>query len=218
MKKLIKYSELIEYALTYISSVCENIDVMKPSIPDDVKNGYTRVLANNGKHSITMVVSDGTVAQVASSTVRSELTSFLSTQGVYSKAGTLINAKGVLNFFNYLASFISGHVFTVVNNVSGNKCCVYKAGAVSVSGVARLSEEIDSDPERHNVIFTATHNENNLASLTEALKNVTSVKSINTLINYACSSSSSSSSSSCSCSSSSSCCSSSSSYIVYMMI
>ena len=65
---------------------------MKPSIPDDVKNGYTRVLANNGKHSITMVVSDGTVAQVASSTVRSELTSFLSTQGVYSKAGTLINA------------------------------------------------------------------------------------------------------------------------------
>ena len=72
--------------------MCENIDGMKPSIPDDVKNGYTRVLANNGKHSITMVVSDGTVAQVASSTVRSELTSFLSTQGVYSKAGTLINA------------------------------------------------------------------------------------------------------------------------------
>lgn len=216
-----RYSDLMDYAVNYIKTTCNNIDSLK-NIPGDVRNGYSSVIATSTKQRATETVTDSTAFTVVSSTtVRNELTKYLQTYGVYSKAGTVMSAKGILNFFNYVASFLSGHLMLLTNNLTSGKVCLYKTGSVTIPSVSKMSEDVYAYTDKTNfgkVKFTTSNNTENVTSIMNAINHTTNVKSTNVLLNFASSSSSSSSSSCSSSSCSSSCCSSSSSYIVYMMI
>ena len=179
MRTLVNYNELVEYALQQICALCDNVDSLKPTIPADMYNGYSRVVQQSSKQTVTMKVNDSTVKVVKSSTVRSELITYLSNNGVYSKTGAKVNAKGILNFFNFVSSFISGHVFLVTNNITGSSCRVYVTGSGAIPPVSRVAETEYTDGRPNEVLFTSDMNSSNLTSLTNAISNTLGAKSLN---------------------------------------
>lgn len=154
---------------------------------------------------------------VEKKTVEKDLSDFLTSAGVYSKANAIMTTKSILNIFSYIAQFISSKVTVYKNQDDDQTYTYYNPNRVSFSyNVKQLVDDGTGG-------LSTTDEYDSIDNMFKAFSNLDNINPNILIVKYSCSSSSSSCScscSSCSCSScsSSSCSSSSSSYIVYMLI
>lgn len=241
------YSMLIDYAVELIATKCQNIDYTNNSdIPnyyivptkdapglssqfstietiayDFKKEGY----AKYDKYTDDQLIfksyitpkNPPSLVTVEKKTVEKDLSDFLTSAGVLSKANAIMTTKSILNIFSYIAQFISSKV-TVYKDTNGDSTYTYyNPNRVSFSyDVKQLVDDGTGE-------LSAADEYDSIDNMFKAFSNLNGINPNILIVKYSCSSSSSScscscsSSSSCSCSSSS-CSSSSSSYIVYMLI
>lgn len=219
---VITYSDLIDKTLELIKSKCSNIDAFGSSVPAALKNGTSWTLSSasvshrvssSGKqttatHTLTAkaTVSDTTLAVVSSATVLSQLTSFLTSRGIYQTPDEHVTFKGIINFYNNISSFMSAKLMFVTNSFGAGTFVFYNnTGSTYPSCTSYDNLEQYTLPQIQTNVQEVLNSVNNVQNLHYATTSLT--------YNSSCSCSSSSSSSS-----SSSCSSSSSTYIVYMDI
>ena len=214
------YADLYAGVLNYIKSSVHNVDAYSSSVPASFKTGYSAVEATSSNLSYTVtdpyqgtVVSKdepvkvtativNTVANetVPASTVASQLQSFLTARGISYTSTSPITARGVVNFFNNIASFLTARITIVSGRIAGATHLPFynKDPNITYPGsVPTLSSEQKIAASDVNTM---------LSQLTSTLNNVSKSTVIKYSLSYtstcscssSCSSSSSSSSSSCS--------------------
>ena len=239
------YSTLIDYAVELIATKCQNIDYTNNSdipnyyiVPTKDAPGLSsqfstietiaydfKDYAKFDKYTDDKLIfksyitpkNPPSLVTVEKKTVEKELSDFLTSAGVLSKADAIMTTKSILNIFSYIAQFISSKV-TVYKDTNGDLTYTYyNPNRVSFSyDVKQLVDDGTGG-------LSATDEYDSIDNMFKAFSNLDGINPNILIVKYSCSSSSSSCScscSSCSCSSSSCSCSSSSSssYIVYMLI
>lgn len=234
----ITYSDLILDVYNKIISNCKNIDKFASDVPVYMKNSTSKedvydftiksaVLSNNTLSAMGKV-KDLAMVVVPSSTVRQQLEEFLKNRGIFSKGtifstnengetvvttpGETITFKGMMNFYNNIASFLSKRLIVVGNSFNTKTCLFYNHLSTSEIGayptVSALNQGVGGN---ENLDFTPDQIETSMSQMLNAINSTSKIWYPKTDIKYTCSSSSSSSSSS-------SCSSSSSMFIAYMEI
>ena len=225
------YNDLVENVISKIKTICQNVDSLSSSIPNQMKNGvatnvarYSFNTANHGiQHlTVTSTVNDSIMTAVPLSTIRSDLNNFLNNHNLSLNIAKqrYVSNVFILNFFNSVASFIATHVKQVIYR--------YETSTGNYTTRAVVLYAHYNNPTYVNIASLNNANLNlsmvNISDVTTALCNCfkyyNRAASLQSTITYACSSSSSScsSSSSSSCSSSSSSSSSSSFFIGFMKL
>jgi hypothetical protein len=233
----ITYSDLILDVYNKIISNCKNIDHFDSDVPVYMRNSTTgddvydftiksAVLSKNTLSAMGKV-KDSAMVVVPSSKVRQQLEEFLKNRGIASKGplfstnengevvttpGETITFKGMMNFYNNIASFLSKRLIVVGNSFNTTTCLFYNHLSTDEIGayptVSALNQGIG---ENENLDFTSDQIETSMSQMLNAINSTSKIWYPKTDIKYTCSSSSSSSSSS-------SCSSSSSMFIAYMEI
>ena len=202
----ITFSDLIDFALNKVMSICTNID---KSVSDYFINGNVDVFYNNGKVNITNTL-NYTISTVSSATVKQELIDFMSARGCYSVSNEIVSAKTLLNFSGNFSSFVAIHVRNGIRR--GQLVIFYVSSSDTTSFPVSIGHGIKGQTDLDKNQLTLC-----LADLITSIKSGPKIQNLTSSFAFNCSSSSSSSSSSCSTSSSSSsCC--TSIFIAYMKI
>ena len=200
----ILYQDLINSVLNLIKSSCCNIDSINASVPQSLRNGGKFTLKSQacgtGTLTATATVNDAKLVSVSSSTVSSQLDSFLSSRGIKSKPNEVMTFKGMMNFYNNISSFLATKLILVSNSFGSGSFVFYDYTNSNFTSVSTVSKTEEFQPEQMKT------------TLNEMMKSINLTSKSwypTTTLSYTCSSSSSSSSSS-------SCSSSSSMFIAYM--
>lgn len=197
----IVYQDLVNMVLNTVYSKCQNIDSIASSVPNELRNGYSRRISSSSA-SATFTTNDSFLSVVPRSTVQSQFNSFMSSRGVSMKPTAVISARGVVNFFAHAAAFVSARCVQVGANDTTAIAVFYNAGSVTYQNVSYNPSTV---PE------TDAQISSNLNEMVAALNATQQFHTIVYNIQVNC----------CSCSSSSSSCSSSSSssmFIGYMKL
>ena len=101
------YQDLISYVTALTASLCSNVNGFNSDVPNYIKNGITYNLATRGQVVAKATVSDSVCSVVSSSTIQSQLNSFLAARGMQTANDTVISFKHIMNFFNNIASFLA---------------------------------------------------------------------------------------------------------------
>ena len=216
---IITYQDLINKTLEMIKSKCSNIDSFASGVPSQLKNGTSWTISSatvshyvkdrrNENHTLstTATVSDSLLVTVPSTTVKSQLESFLTSRGILTKNNEIVSFKGIMNYYNNISSFLSAKLMFVANSFGSGTFVFYNSSNTSFPTVTSRTTGLD---------YPLSEVKTSLNEIMNSINNVQNVHYANTVLSYNSSCSCSSSSSS---SSSSSCSSSSSSFIVYMDI
>lgn len=184
------YSSIINQFLDWIKSTCQNIDTYADTVPDSAKEGYTfkeQATEGTGGANIT-IDSSSVIPVITTDSIKTELSSFLSSVGMLYKDDYPITLKGALKLWNCLASFASTKVVVASGLYCPTPIIMYKSSNESfVVGFEEDNLTKITDAE----IYTDTD------KMFEVLKNNAKVhKFIYNISAFSCSSSSSSCSSS----------------------
>ena len=216
----IQYLDLIKQVKTYIKENCVNIGsykngmsaCFKPPFTKDIKATMTGKATQTAGYKYSYTTARSTelgLGIVTETQIEEDINNFLASRGIASKAETPVTTKGILNFYNNIASFMSAKLILVTSELApGEQHIFYKTTGVTYPAVSNLTNEND--------IVTPTEITESLNALTSTI-NITS-KSVPVKYDISCYSSSSSSSSPSSSSSSSSSSSCSSVFIAYFNI
>ena len=213
----VSMTEIMEWLKENVQDYCNNTN-NKLNIPRDARYGNTINMYNDPSYRVSVYINDTfTQTSVPSSTVLSQMDSFLSSRGLTNRVGSVATTKSVLNLFNNVASFLSAKTQLLHGVVDGKALCYNKNSTpepttvnVTAKGKPASIEEQLADE------VTKAQAKQIIDDFVRAITTNNHARLIGTnRPSWVCSCSSSS----CSCSSSSSSCSSSSSsYIVYMVI
>lgn len=196
------YRQLYDSTLSKIKSMCYNID--SNNLPSQLKSGYSAVIAQRGDARVWFNIQNP-VSTVSSSTVQSDLQSFLTSRGVWTKLDQIVTPRGLLNFFSNVAVFCRSRISVVSSQLVSTGYPVYLSTASQPSVTSlTMDEEIVNNIEINDML-------NLLNNLLQTNCGTLTVR-YNTVTTCSCSSTSSC------CSSSSSCCSSSSFFIAFMLV
>lgn len=204
----IVYKDLIDDVYNKILSTCCNIGSFKNGIPSSMKNGSTYIISSNtvgsSTYKVSATVNDDVMVVVQKETVKTQLDQFLADRGIKSKENEVITFKGMMNFYNNIASFFAAKLILVETSFGNDGAFLfYNAKETNYTSVSAIPMT--------DVDFTPTQIETSMSEMLKAINSTTKTWYPKTNITYTCSSSSSSSSSS-------SCSSSSSMFIAYMEI
>lgn len=201
----IEYADLISQVTSKITSICQNVDSFR-NVPAQMKHGAENYRGTGGNNQLfTVTVDDNFMKEsnvVPSSTVSSQLTSFLNSRGINTsyKNDKVITARDLLNFYQNIAIFIDTKIVQVKSTFTNTGVIFYDKDATPPSAA-----NIGTDTP-NNKISTANIN-TLLDGLQTSLSNISRMHIVNQKWTVNCS---------CSSSSSSSCSSSSSLFIAYM--
>ena len=189
------YGELINYTVDTIKNQCCNIDRYTP--PSVLYPNAESLVKYHSRLQVYLVC-DLPQNIVSRQTVYNLLISFLQARGIYAREGTIITTKGMLNYFNNIASFINAHIrlYTAGNNTS--------ASFFIPSGVGYNPVSLDYTQEN----ITLPEAQQNVTDLMRSISNINNTFLVNMHLRFV----------SCCCSSSSCSSSSSSAFIAYMKI
>lgn len=236
-KETVTYQDLIDDVIDKIKNLCINVD-KAPSLPNEIKPGYEWIMSQFTRQSNNdcwakatiegnSLLSDTLNKQVASSTVRSQFNSFLSSVGITNKNDEVITFKGLMNFYVNAASFIAARIIMVGNSMYAPNVAegasftasdsmkakwsvaLYNSGSVSYSDNSAWKK--DNNFKYGVETYTSTDVKNDISNIIKSIAKPSGVEYAKATITFGCCSSSSSSSC-CSCSSSSSL------FIAYMEI
>ena len=128
---IITYGDLVSNVLNAIYSKCQNIDSFASSVPDYLKNGYSKTVTGptvaGAVTNATMTVNDSVLSVVSRATVQSDFNSFLASRGISNKSETVMSLRGILNFMANAAAFIKARVVNVaVSDEANSAVCVFR--------------------------------------------------------------------------------------------
>lgn len=217
----ITYGTLMTNTLNTILSLVQNADTTttdhySSSVPEEFKPGYrsetvfkrpgysgqNQSLLKNMTYYMDRV-SDSHLDTTTPSTITSEFNAFMAARGVTANSTKVVNTRGLLNFYNNVASFISKKLILVTSQLNSAEVIFYDPVTYTDSEYPAVTPYTDDVKDT----LCSTEIDEVLTSLRDTINNVSRVEIVRYATSYvssSCSSSSSSSSSSCSCSSSSS--------------
>lgn len=196
------YRTLYNSTVSKIKSMCLNVDSNR--LPSELTSGFSRVIAQKGDAKVTFTIQNP-IYVVSSSTVQSDLQSFLSSRGVWTKLDQKVTPRGLLNFFSNVAVFCRSKIAVASSQLVSTGYPVYYSttGQQSITNVT-LNEEVVNNIEVNQMLNVLNNLlQTNCGTLTVRYNTVTTCSCCST--------------SSC-CSSSSSCCSSSSFFVAFMLL
>ncbi len=203
----ITYQDLIDDVYKRILSMCQNIDSFK-NVPASLKQSSQYTIASTVIKKNTLTVqgtnTDSKSVVVSRSVVKKDLDNFLASRGLASKSNEVITFKGMMNFYNNIASFFATRIIFMATSFESGTCIFYNNQRDGVTYPSVTSALKDKD-------FTPDQIKTSLDEMLKAINSKSKTWYPATTLSYTCSSSSSSSSSS-------SCSSSSSMFIAYMEV
>lgn len=223
---IITYKNLTDSFLAWLKTSCKNIGSSYASdVPDYLKANYTTKVSQivkaynkdgaetNAEAGINISIDNASVIPLVNvSQVESDFNAFMSSRGINIKSDLKITTRGVINFWNNVASFCSSNILFV----SGSSSDTQKKTAVK-----RMYKSVNNFPTVPGTVegelISSADVETLLSNLEETINRTSKTHQlVYNMVAFSSSSSSSSSCSCCSCSSSSS--SSSSMFIGYMKL
>ena len=217
----VTYGTLMTSTLNTILSLVQNADSTtadhySSNVPAEFKPGYRNTVSfkrpgYSGQNQNLLKymyyymdrVADTHLATTTAATITSEFNAFMSARGVTANSSKVVNTRGLINFYNNVASFISKKLILVTSQLNSAEVIFYDPVVYDPSEYPSVTTYDGSSTD---AISGQDVNEV-LTTLRDTINNVSRVEIVRYAISYtssSCSSSSSSSSSSCSCSSSSS--------------
>ena len=217
----ITYGTLMTNTLNTILSLVQNADTTtedhySASVPEEFKPGYvgetsfTRPGYSGQTQSLLKPMTyfltrnaDIHLGTTTPATITSEFNAFMTARGVTANSTKIVNTRGLLNFYNNVASFISKKLILVTSQLNSAELIFYDPVTYTDSEYPAVTAYTDDAKDS----LCSTEIDEVLVSLRDTINNLSRVEIVRytpSYISSSCSSSSSSSSSSCSCSSSSS--------------
>lgn len=224
---IITYKNLTDTFLAWLKTSCKNIGSYASDVPAYFKKNYkTKVsdkvkafnqdgVATEAEAGVNINIRNTSVIPtVTIATVESDFNSFMQSRGINTKSDLTITTRGIINFWNNVASFCSVNILFVTGSSAGTSPTVKTFRMYKTKG----GGEYPSVPGTTEGELISSNDVKTLLSNLEETINKTSKthQLIYDMVAFSSSSSSSSSCSCCSCCSSSS--SSSSAFIVYMKL
>lgn len=121
------YQELYDQALSTIKSLCINVSNYS-ALDAAFKSGYSKRYTT-GRATLTETISNP-IGQVATSTVDSDFSSWMTTCGItsYLNQTVEVDSRGLFNFYGALASFSTAKIRTIAGNAVTTQQVVYVPG------------------------------------------------------------------------------------------
>lgn len=134
----ITYNTVVEHVKSWILANCMNFDTTIANLPACFKTGYSVVTTITTNAKSTVTISKG-VSQVASTTVATDMTNFLTTIQVNDKLNTNIVANEFLNFVEDIISFCSTKIGIAASQYSTTNYMVYLTGNTNYSSLKNIT-------------------------------------------------------------------------------
>ena len=137
------YQNIVDTVKTWIKSNCSNITKFS-EIPNVFKSGYTTTVQYAGDATspskYTTKISGNAVSQVATTTVDTDMTNFLTSIGVTNTSKT-IPASEFMDFVENMVSFCSTKLAYSISQYSTNKYLIYTTANTSYSSIRQINED-----------------------------------------------------------------------------